>query len=86
MLSYPDNALTWDHWRVDQVRGLLAEGWEISAYVDTNNYVVDEVRALGVTTICVAYPVTAPGWKEVSAPRAWSTVVTTIDDSAPWKD
>ena len=47
-MSYPANSpFTWDHWRVDQIRGLLAEGWEIFAYLDTHSYVVDEVRALG---------------------------------------
>lgn len=82
VVSYPPtSAFTWDHWRVDQVRDTLAEGWEIFAYVDTNHYVIDEVRAMGVPTICVGYPANAPGWKEVAAPRAWAEIATTVDQT-----
>ena len=80
VLSYPDNAVTWDHWRVDQVRGFLAEGWEIFAYVDTVSYVIDQVREMGVTTMCVSYPHQPVGWKDVAAPREWANVVGTD----PW--
>ena len=87
ILSYPPGStFTWDHWRVDQVRGFLAEGWEVYAYIDTNAYVVDEVRALGVATMCVSYPHQPPGWKETALPRAWADVVTTVDDTVPWKE
>ena len=84
VLSYPPTtALTWDQWRVDQIREILSEGWEVFAYVDTQVEVLDEVRALGVTTIGVAYPHTAPGWKEVAAPRAWADIATTVDAQTP---
>ena len=86
VLSYPGAVLTWEQWRVDQVRGFLAEGWEIYAYIDTDAAVLDEVRTLGVPTISLAFPDQPPGWKEVAAPRAWSDVVTTMDGTVPWKD
>ena len=82
MLSYPPSAaMPWDHWRVDQVRGFLADGWEVFAYVDSNPQVAEAVRMLGVATVCVAYPHQPPGWKEIVAPRAWSSVVATMDDN-----
>ena len=86
VLSYPGAALTWEQWRVDQMRGFLAEGWEVFAYIDMDGPVLDEVRALGVTTMSLSFPEQAPGWKEVAAPRAWSDVVTTLDGTVPWKD
>jgi hypothetical protein len=86
VLAYPDNVHTWDHWRIDQMRGFLADGWEVFAYIDTNGYVCDEVRAMGITTMALSYPAMPPGWKEAAVPRAWSDVVSTIDGSVPWKD
>lgn len=84
VLCYPDTTVfTWDQWRIDQIRSLLSEGWEIFAYVDTNSYVTDEVREMGVPTLCVGYPHMPPGWKEVSAPREWANVVGSDSWSAP---
>lgn len=83
ILSYPPSGtFTWDRWRIDQIRGFLSEGWEIFTYVDTNLHIIDEVRAMGVPTLCVGYPQTAPGWKELAAPRAWANVVGTDSWSA----
>lgn len=84
VVPYPSTTVfTWDQWRVDQIRGILAEGWEIFAYVDTSGHVIDEVRDMGVPTLCMGYPHTAPGWREVAAPRAWAEIATTVDAQAP---
>ena len=84
VLSYPPtSAFTWDQWRIDQIREILSEGWEVFAYVDTNGYVIDEVREMGVATILVGYPHMPPGWREVAAPRAWEEIATTVDAQTP---
>ena len=84
VLSYPPtSALTWDRWCVDQIRGILAEGWEVYAYVDKPGPVLMSVDLLGVMTLGVTYPNTAPGWKEVAAPRAWADIATTVDAQTP---
>jgi hypothetical protein len=79
VMSYPDNALTWDEWRIDRLRDFLAQGWEVFAFVDTSPEVVESAIAMGVTGIRVGYPHMPVGWKEVSAPRAWTDVVTSMD-------
>jgi hypothetical protein len=84
LISYPPTSpFPWDGWCVDQVRGFLAEGWEIFAYVDKLGPVLVGVDMLGVATIGVTYPSTAVGWKEVAAPRAWADIATTVDAQTP---
>ena len=80
ILSWPDAALDWDAWRIDQVREFLAEGWEVFAYIDVPGPAITEIAGLGVLTVTLTYPAMAVGWKEVAAPRAWSNVVTTMDN------
>ena len=78
--AYPStSAFTYEGWRLDQLRSFLAEGWEIFAFIDRSPDLVEEAVKLGVTGICVSYPHTQPGWKEVAAPRAWSDVAATVD-------
>lgn len=79
----PTSAFPWDGWCVDQVRGFLAEGWEIFAYVDNPGPITIGVSMLGVTTFGVSYPATAVGWKEVAAPRAWADLAATVDAQTP---
>jgi hypothetical protein len=81
VMSYQGSSLSWEHWCADQVRNLLAEGWEVFGYVDSDVSICAEVQAMGVAAICVGYPHTAPGWKEVAAPRAWAEIATTVDQS-----
>ena len=78
-----NNALSWEAWKVDQVRETLAAGWEVFAFVDSDPLIVEEVTSMGVVGIWVSYPHIAPGWKEVAAPRAWNEVVTTMDNTPP---
>ena len=78
-----DQVMNWEHWKVDQIREALAQGWEIFAYVDTSPDLVDEVRSMGVTGICVSYPSMTVGWKEVEPPRPWTDVVATVESTPP---
>lgn len=80
VLAYPDtSAFTYEAWRLDQLRGFLATGFEIFAFVDRSPGLVEEAVALGVPGICVSYPTMPIGWREVGVPRAWNTVVANVD-------
>jgi hypothetical protein len=75
-----NQGLTWDAWRLDQVRQTLSDGWEVLGFVDSEPSVVEQARMLGVPGILVSYPDTAPGWKDqTQAPRPWGDVVSTLD-------
>lgn len=82
ILVYPaTRPYTWSEWRVDFVRELLSDGWEIFAFVDSDPQIVESATALGVTGICVSYPAMPVGWKDVAAPRAWTNIVATVDQT-----
>ena len=76
---YNSPIMTWEQWKVDQVRGTLAEGWEVFFYVDTDPEVLAQVGSLGVCTLGVSYPTIPVGWKDVATPRSWSDVVLESD-------
>jgi hypothetical protein len=80
VLAYPGtSAFTYEAWRLDQLRGMLAEGWEIFAFVDRSPDLVEEAVALGIPGLCVSYPHMPPGWREVGVPRSWEGIVATVD-------
>ena len=80
VLSYPaTTAFTWEAWKLDQLRGLLAEGWEVFAFVDRSPDLVEEAVKLGVMGLCVSYPHMPLGWREAGVPRSWEDIVTTVD-------
>ena len=81
IITYNSPIMTWQQWRVDQVREILSEGWEVFFYVDSDVEVLNEVGQLGVCTLAVSYPRMPVGWKEVAAPRSWSNVVATMDNT-----
>ena len=83
VLCWPHAALDWNAWRLDQVREFLSEGWEVFAYIDVPGPTIASVADLGVLTMTLTYPSMAVGWKEVATPRAWSNVVSTMDDTSP---
>jgi hypothetical protein len=68
-------------WRIDQIRSYLADGWEISFYLDIDPYVLHKVGEMGLMTLSVSYPDKPPGWRDVhqTTPRPWSRVVDTVD-------
>jgi hypothetical protein len=80
VLSYPDtSAFTYEAWRLDQLRAMLASGFEIFAFVDRSPDLVEEAVALGVPGLCVSYPHMPIGWREVGVPRSWAEVAATVD-------
>jgi hypothetical protein len=73
---------TWEHWRLDKLRGFLAEGWEVFAFVDGSLDLIEAARDMGVMGIYIAYPSMPPGWQETTAPRAWTDIVATVESTA----
>jgi hypothetical protein len=85
ILCWRDGLYTWPEWRVDQVRGILADGWEISFLLDHDPEVLASVGGLGVITLTVSYPTNSVGWRDpaTTAPRPWSDVVDTVGGNIP---
>jgi hypothetical protein len=78
--SYPPtSAFTYDQWRIDQLREMLAVGFEVFAFVDASPAVVEDAVKIGVLGFTVSYPHMPVGWREVGAPRSWSSVAATVD-------
>ena len=81
LITWPREAFDYPHWRLDHVRSLLAAGWEVAFFLDTDMELLHEVSSLGVMTLSVSYPDKPPGWRDTatSSPRPWSRVVDTVE-------
>lgn len=79
--AWPRDALSYQSWRIDQVRSFLSDGWELGLYIDADEAVLDHVADLGVATLQMSYPAKAVGWKdpEMSAPRSWEVLAATVE-------
>ena len=82
-------SMEWKQWKLDKVRGFLAEGWEIAFYIDKESAgPIRQVHELGVTTMDFNHSMVNPGWRDpdTTAPRAWEEVATTVDvgGDQPW--
>ena len=75
-----NNPMTFEAWKVDQVREFLANGWDMAFYLDWDVDTCKRVEALGVLTLCVGMPVHPPGWRaDDSQFQSWTDVVDTLD-------
>jgi hypothetical protein len=85
VLCWKDGVFNYPAWRIDQMRQILADGWEVAFYLDSNPDVLSAVGELGVITLAVSYPGMHVGWRASSstAPRAWSEVVDTVGGNTP---
>ena len=69
LMSYPQ-------WRIDQVRQMLADGWEFGVVYDTDDEVIHGVNQLGVPGMRVSPPLQRTGWRDhTTEVRAWGDVV-----------
>jgi len=69
LMSYSD-------WRIDQVRQMLADGWEFGVVYDTDDRVIHEVNQLGVPGMRVSPASQRSGWRDhTTEVRAWGDVV-----------
>ena len=72
--------MSFEDWKVDQVREFLANGWDMSFYLDSDVDTCQRVQALGVLTLSVGTPVHPPGWRaDDMSFQAWTDVVDTLD-------
>jgi hypothetical protein len=69
------------HWQYDKIRSYLAATWEIAFYIDTKFGPIERIHNLGVNTMVMDRTQIIPGWQnpEGTAPRAWDSLVGTVD-------
>jgi hypothetical protein len=68
-------------WQIMQVRAILAAGWEVAFYVDSDFGAHERINKMGVPTMVIHRNLIIPGWRnlETASPRAWDTVVVDSD-------
>jgi hypothetical protein len=68
-------------WKLSQVKEIMGMGWPIGLYLDADPQAVQEVLALGITTLLVSFRVRRPNWlPSHSPPRAWDDLVAFVDE------
>lgn len=68
-------------WQIMQIRAILAAGWEIAFYIDSDFGPHREILKMGVNTMVMNRTQIVPGWRnlETASPRAWDTLVVDSD-------
>jgi hypothetical protein len=68
-------------WKLNCVREVSAMGWPIGLYLDADPAVVQQVLAMGVTTLLISFRTHRPNWIPAdNPPRAWDDLVNFIDE------
>jgi hypothetical protein len=68
--------MSYAEWRIDQVRQMLADGWEFGLVYDTDDEVIHGVNQLGVPGMRVSPALQRSGWRDhTTEVRAWGDVV-----------
>jgi hypothetical protein len=68
--------MPYPEWRVDQIRQMLADGYEISMVYDADDGVIHGVNKLGVAGMRVSPPLQRTGWRDHTVEvRPWGDVV-----------
>lgn len=68
--------MSYSDWKIDQVRQMLADGWEFGLVYDTDDRVIHEVNQLGVAGMRVSPPLQRSGWRDhTTEVRPWGDVV-----------
>ena len=68
-------------WKIHCVHEVMAMGWPIGLYLDSDPSVIQEVMALGLTTLLISFKVRRPSWvPSKEAPRQWDELVSFIDE------
>lgn len=75
------NGADYREWQINQVRSFLAAGWEIAFYLDHPQGPHEAIHKMGVNTLVLDRTQIVPGWRnlETAAPRAWDSLVDTVD-------
>lgn len=75
VLSSASSAMSYEDWRVDQIREFLSNGWDIGFVLDYDTSVIQRIRELGVLTLTLGPPDHHPGWKDnAQVFKPWSDV------------
>jgi hypothetical protein len=75
VLSSVNSPMTYEDWRVDQVRDFLSNAWDVGFLLDYDNSVIERVRELGVLTLTLGAPHHPPGWKDTTQTfKPWTDV------------
>src|SRR6185503_3154035 len=74
ILSSSTSAMSFEDWRVDQVRDFLANAWDIGFVLDYDTAVIQRVRELGVLTFTIGPPDHHPGFKTDQGFKPWADV------------
>ena len=72
--------MSYEDWRVDQVRDFLANGFDLAFLLDNDRDVTTVVQSMGVLTLSIGPPLVHPGWRpEDHHYRAWTTISDTLE-------
>ena len=84
VLCYPVSTLpSLTGWKVNQVREMLGDGWDIAMVIDTDEHVHQAVLQEGVPSILVSYPRMARPGKLPETPgplRSWDQITATVEE------
>lgn len=68
-------------WKMHCIREVSAMGWPIGIYIDADPRMVQDVLAMGITTLLISFRVGRPNWVPADhPPRAWEDLVAFIDE------
>ena len=77
-----NHVMSYEDWRIDQVRDFLANAWEVAFLLDNDRDVTTVVQSMGVLTLNIGHPLVHPGWKpEGHLFRPWNEVSDTVEQS-----
>jgi hypothetical protein len=85
LMCRPENsAMTVPEWKINCLRGMLGDGWDIAMMVDSSRYLHEAVLAEGVAAMMVSYPTMARPGKLPENPgpvRSWDTIAATVEEA-----
>lgn len=75
-----NGVMSYEDWRIDQIRDFQANGWEIAFLLDPDPDVAIIAQSMGVLTLKLGRPLHPPGWKpDDQAFRPWVEVADTLE-------
>jgi hypothetical protein len=83
ILCYTPGIFSQSMWKVQMVRDMLAEGWDVGMVYDADQRVTEELQALGVITMLVSYPTIRPGRipEDPGPLRPWGDIEARVESS-----
>lgn len=76
LLAKDDSILDNSAWKVSAVRECLGIGWRVGLFLDVDPVAVQQVFAMGVTSLLLSHHLLRPSWlPDQGPPRAWDELV-----------